>query len=57
MKSGAMFTDLMRYKKESFYREHATFQFSTLYEKEEYEIVSVILSEVYRKSDDVFKYY
>ncbi|MCP1423886.1 sortase B [Paenibacillus xylanexedens] len=57
MKSGWMFKDLMKYKGESFYKEHATFQFSTLYEKEEYEIVAVILSKVYRKSDDVFKYY
>ncbi|WP_025681845.1 class B sortase [Paenibacillus maysiensis] len=57
MKSGWMLTDLLKYKKESFYKEHATFQFSTLYEKEEYEIVAVILSKVYRKSDDVFKYY
>lgn len=57
MKSGWMFKDLMKYKSESFYNEHAAFQFSTLYEKEEYEIVAVILSEVYRKSDDVFKYY
>ncbi|MGG4146045.1 class B sortase [Paenibacillus algorifonticola] len=57
MKSGWMFKDLMKYKNESFYKEHAAFQFSTLYEKEEYEIVAVILSEVYRKSDNVFKYY
>nr|WP_154960263.1 class B sortase [Paenibacillus xylanexedens] len=57
MKSGWMFKDLMKYKSESFYKEHATFEFSTLYEKEEYEIVAVILSKVYRKSDDVFKYY
>lgn len=57
MNSGSMFTDLLKYKKESFYQEHATFRFSTLYEKEEYEIVAVILSKVYRKSDDVFKYY
>jgi len=57
MKSGWMFKDLMKYKEESFYKEHATFQFSTLYEKEEYEIIAVILSQVYRKSDDVFKYY
>lgn len=57
MKSGWMFKDLMKYKNKSFYQEHATFQFSTLYEKEEYEIVAVILSKVYRKSDDVFKYY
>jgi len=52
-----MFAELMKYKKESYYKEHATLQFSTLYEKEEYEIVAVILSKVYRKTDDVFKYY
>ncbi|MFF2157271.1 class B sortase [Paenibacillus chitinolyticus] len=57
MKSGWMFKDLMKYKQESFYKEHAVFQFSTLTEKEEYEIVAVILSKVYRKSEDVFKYY
>lgn len=57
MKSGMMFADLMKYKKESYYKEHSTFQFSTLYEKEEYEIVAVILSKVYRKTDEVFKYY
>ena len=57
MKSGLMFADLLQYKKESFYKEHPTVQFNTLYEKAEYDIVAVILSEVYRKSDDVFKYY
>jgi len=57
MKSGAMFAELMKYKKESYYKEHAMFQFSTLYEKEVYEIVAVILSKVYRPTDDVFKYY
>ncbi|CAH8768721.1 class B sortase [Paenibacillus dendritiformis] len=57
MKSGVLFADLMKYKKESYYKEHATFQFSSLYEKEEYEIVAVILSKVYRQTDDVFKYY
>jgi len=57
MKSGMMFADLLNYKKESYYKEHPTIRFSTLYEKAEYEIVAVILSEVYRKSEDVFKYY
>ncbi|TCZ76664.1 class B sortase [Paenibacillus albiflavus] len=57
MKSGAMFADLMKYKQESFYKEHVTLQFSTLYEKTEYEIVAVILSKVYGITDDVFKYY
>jgi sortase B len=31
--------------------------FDTLYERGEYEIVAVFLSQVYRKSDDIFKYY
>lgn len=57
IKSGLMFADLMKYKDESFFKEHTTFQFSTLYEKSEYEVVAVFLSEVYRKSDNVFKYY
>lgn len=57
MKSGLMFADLLNYKKESYYKEHSTIRFDTLYEKAEYEIVAVILSEVFRKSDDVFKYY
>lgn len=57
MKSGSMFADLEKYKKERFYKEHATFQFSTLYEQEEYEIVAVILSKVYSQTEDVFKYY
>lgn len=57
MKSGLMFADLINYKKESYYKEHPTVRFNTLYKKAEYEIVAVILSEVYRKSDDIFKCY
>ena len=57
MKSGSMFADLEKYKKESYYKEHTTFQFSSLYEQEEYEIVAVILSQVYNQMEDVFKYY
>jgi len=57
MKNGLIFADLMKYKKENYYKEHATIQFSTLYEEEEYEIVAVMVSQVYRKSDDDFKYY
>ncbi|MEC1180149.1 class B sortase [Metasolibacillus meyeri] len=57
MKSGSMFADLEKYKRENFYKEHRTFQFSSLYEQEEYEIVAVILSRVYNQTDDVFKYY
>ena len=57
MRNGSLFADLWKYKQESFYKEHRMLQFSTLYKKEEYEIMAVILSEVYRETDDVFKYY
>lgn len=57
MKSGAMFAELMKFKKESYYKEHTVLQFSSLYEKEQYEIVAVILSKVYLETDEDFKYY
>lgn len=57
MKSGKMFALLTKYRDEAYYREHPAIQFDTLYEQGEYEIVAVFLSQVYRKSDNVFKYY
>lgn len=57
MKSGAMFAELMKFKKESYYKEHPVLEFSSLYEKEQYEIVAVILSKVYLETDEVFKFY
>ena len=57
MKDGSMFGDLDRYKDESFYQEHSLISFHTLYEERTYEIMSVFLSQVYDKDEDVFKYY
>ncbi len=58
MKNGSMFHTLLEYKEEAYYREHKTIRFDTLYEEEEYEIVSVFLSKIYKKSEtDVFKFY
>lgn len=57
MKNGSMFHDLLSYKKESFYKEHKTIRFDTLYEEGEYEIVAVFVSKVYNVDEDVFKYY
>jgi sortase B len=57
MKNGTMFHNLIEYKKEDFYKEHPAFSYTTLYEEQEYQIVSVFLSRVYKKSDDVFKFY
>lgn len=57
MKSGEMFGDLSNYENEDYMKEHKIIKFSSLYEDREYEIVSVFRSQVYNKSDDVFKYY
>lgn len=41
MKNGSMFADLMEYGKESYYEEHPTIQFDTLYETRTYEVAAV----------------
>ena len=57
LKDGTMFNDLLNYKEEGYYKEHKKITIYTKEEKEEYEIVSVFLSKVYRVNDKVFKYY
>lgn len=56
-KDEKMFGELMEYKSEDYYQEHPIIQFDTLYEKGEYEIISVFLSKVYYTTDTDFKYY
>lgn len=57
MKDGTMFSALRKYKDQSFYEDHKVISFHTIYEKAQYEIVSVFLSKVYLKDEDTFKYY
>lgn len=57
MKDGSMFGELDMYLKESFYKEHPTISFDTLYEERTYDIIAVFRSQVYNADDDVFKYY
>lgn len=57
MKNGLMFSDLMLYKEESFYRSHPLIRFNTLYEEGEYEIIAVILSPALYEGQDGFRYY
>lgn len=57
MKSGLMFGKLSLYEDETYGKEHNIICFDSLYEKREYELISVFRSQVYRKSDTVFKYY
>lgn len=58
MQNGTMFQELLRYKKEEFYKQHPIIRFTTEKEDVEYEIISVFPSRVYYKSEkNVFRYY
>ncbi len=67
MKWGIMFHDLMKYEKESFYREHSTFEFSTVKKDKDtgkvkesrstYQIIAVCFSQIYAEDSTKFKYY
>lgn len=57
MKTGAMFGTLERYKSEEYGEEHRIICFDSLYEKRQYELISVFYSQVYKKEEKVFKYY
>lgn len=57
MKSGAMFGTLTRYEDEAYCKEH---NIITLYTEEcerHYEVIAVFRSQVYKKTDQVFKFY
>lgn len=56
--SSDMFSELMKYKKESFYKKHKVINFITNEEETQYEIISVFLSRVYYKHEkNAFRYY
>ncbi|MCM1376459.1 MAG: class B sortase [Muribaculum sp.] len=57
MKSGAMFGELEHYREESFFQDHREMQLHTREGIRTYEVVAVFLSQVYRKTDQVFKFY
>ena len=53
-----MFVELLKYKDESFYKEHPIIRFTTNEEDAIYEIISVFKSRVYYKREtEVFRYY
>lgn len=57
MKNGSMFARLLRYQDKRYYEQHPTIRFDTLYKEQEYDILAVFESKVYKKSDTVFKHY
>ena len=53
-----MFSQLVKYKKESFYKKHKIINFTTNEEEAKYQIISVFLARVYYKHEkNVFRYY
>lgn len=57
MRQGTMFASLERYEDEEFLKEHPIIRFDTLYEQQQFEIIAVFKSRIYRKRDQVFKHY
>ncbi|MBR3843424.1 MAG: class B sortase [Christensenellaceae bacterium] len=57
MKSGIMFGALDKYLDEDYYKDHKYITYTTLYEVETYEVFAVFVSQVFKKTDTVFKYY
>lgn len=57
MKSGAMFGQLTKYEKEDYYKEHRQIILHTEERQRNYEIIAVFRSQVYLKTDNVFKFY
>ncbi len=57
MKSGAMFGNLTDYEDESYFEEHRRIILYTEECQRNYEVVAVFRSQVYKKTDNVFKFY
>ena len=57
MRSGAMFGTLTDYEDENFCREHSIITLYTEEYERRYEVIAVFRSQVYKKTDQVFKFY
>ena len=57
MNNGSMFGSLSEYQDRSFYDEHRVINLDTIYEKREYQVVAVCLSEVQYQDDPTYRYY
>ena len=57
MRSGAMFGSLTKYQDASYCREHSQITLYTETCERRYEVIAVFRSQVYKKTDQVFKFY
>ena len=57
IKDGSMFRSLFKYENESYWKKHPTIMYSDLCEDYEYEVMAVFYDRIYKKTEDVFKFY
>lgn len=57
MNNGTMFGSLPKYAEKSFWEEHKTIYFDTLYERGEYEIVAAFYGKALNEGESGFRYY
>lgn len=57
MKSGAMFGDLTEYEDKGYYEEHKQIILHTRECQRNYKVIAVFRSQVFKKTDNVFKFY
>lgn len=57
IRDGSMFRSLLKYERESYWKEHPTILFSDLYGDYEYEVLAVFYDRVYARSETAFKFY
>lgn len=54
---GRLFRSLLKYQEKTFWQEHPTIYFDTLYEEGEYEVLAAFYNRVYYQSETCFKFY
>lgn len=57
MRDGSQFASIMNYQRQKYWEEHRYIKYTTLYEERVYEIIAAFPDKVYRKQDEVFKFY
>lgn len=57
MKNGTMFSSLLSYSEQKFWKAHPVIQFDTLTESGTYEIIAAFYSKVYQEGEPGFRYY
>lgn len=57
MLDGSMFRSLLKYENKHYWEAHPTIMYSDLYGEYNYEVVAAFYDRVYRKTENVFKFY